>query len=83
MHYGDEIHDGVGVFERRIDRVRKAHVRLHELDLADVAHHAQLVAKMRAAHGDAHAIAALRQRAHNLFTDETGTAEHNDEIARS
>jgi hypothetical protein len=46
--------------------------------LADIAHDAQFVAEMRAAHGDAHAIPALGERTHDVRADETGTAEHND-----
>jgi hypothetical protein len=34
---------------------------------------------VRAAHRDAHAVTALCKRAYDLFSDEAGTAEHNDE----
>jgi hypothetical protein len=33
-------------------------------------------------HRNADALPALGQRAHNLFTDEAGTAEHNNQIVR-
>lgn len=81
MQHGDQVHDGVRIFKRRIDRFWKAHVRLHELDLPNIAHHAKLLPHVRTAHRDAHALATLGQRANDLFADESGTAEHNDQIA--
>src|SRR5690606_22078231 len=81
VHGRDEVDDGVGVFERGVDRLREAHIRLHQLHLADITHHAQFGAKVRTAHRNAHAVTALGQRAHDLLPDEAGAAEHNDEIA--
>ena len=31
----DQIDDDVGIAHRRLDRLRKAHIRLHRMDLAD------------------------------------------------
>src|SRR5687768_7892796 len=80
VHHSDEVHDCVSIFQCGVDRVRKAHVRLHKLNLPDIAHYAEFVPQMRASHRNTHAVTALRESAHNLFTDEAGTAEHNDEI---
>src|SRR5690606_23496905 len=75
-----KIYDCIGAFERGVERLRKARSRLHELNLTNIAHHAQISAKMRAAHGDADTFAALGERTHDLLPDEARAAEHNDQF---
>jgi hypothetical protein len=57
------------------DRVRIAHIRLHRMDLADVAKWLQMKRKIRTAYRDPDPPATLRQSTHHMPTDEAGTAE--------
>ena len=61
------------------DRVRIAHIRLHRMDLADVAKWLQMKRKIRTAYRDPDPPATLRQSTHHMPTDEAGTAEHSYE----
>ena len=60
-------------------RVRIAHIRLHCMDLADVAKWLQMKRKIRTADSDPDPPATLRQSTHHMPTDEAGTAEHSYE----
>jgi hypothetical protein len=52
------------------------------MDLADIAHHPQLLAKMGPPQRHADAVAALGERLHHITPQKTGAAEHDDEFAR-
>ena len=55
----DEVHHGVGALHRAVDRPAIAQVRLDRLDLPDRAERLQMAGKVRPAHADADAMAAL------------------------
>src|ERR1700730_295421 len=61
------------------DRVRIAHIRLHRMDLADVAKWLQMKRKIRTAYRDPDPPATLRQSTHHMPTDKARTAEHSYE----
>ncbi len=64
--HADEVDAGLGAVERAVDRAGDADVGLRDLDLADVAQHPQAIAAPGAAHGGAHAQAALGERPDDL-----------------
>jgi hypothetical protein len=56
-----------------------AHIGLHGMDLPDPAERLQEAGKLRAADGDANAVAEFGQRAHDVAAEETRAAEDGDE----
>src|ERR1700730_4187120 len=60
-------------------RVRIAHIRLHCMDLADVAKWLQMKRKIRTAYRDPDPPATLRQSTHHMPTDKARTVEHSYE----
>ena len=77
--YADQIDDHVGVAHRRLDRLRKAHIGLNRMDLPDPAERLQMAGQIRAAHGDADAVAAVGKRADHVAAEESRAAEHGDQ----
>ncbi len=75
-----EVDHHVGVARRGLDRARIAHVGLHGVDLADAAERLQMAGEIGPAHRDADAVVAFRQRAHQMAAEETGAAEHGDQL---
>lgn len=75
-----EVHHHVGALHRPDDRVGIAQVRLHGDDLPDLAQRLKEEGEVRAADGDAHAIAALGERPHHVASEEAGSAEDGDQL---
>jgi hypothetical protein len=69
----------VGAVDGAIDGVAVAQVRLNERDLADITERLQEAGEIRAADGNADAVATLCQRTHDMPADEAGPSEHGDE----
>lgn len=80
LHDADEIDDGVRALHRSGDRSGVAQIGLHRVDLADGADRLEEIGKVRPAHGDAHPVATLDERTHDMAADETGAAEDRDEL---
>ena len=76
----DEVDHRIGALDRGRDRIGIAQIGLHGMDLADHAERLQEAGEIGPAHRDAHAIAALHQRAHDMAADEAGAAEDRDEL---
>ena len=74
----DQIDRDIGIAHRRRDRIRIAQIGLYRMDLADPAHRPQKAGKLRAAHRDADAVAAVGERTHHMAAEKTGAAEHGD-----
>ena len=77
--HADTVDDVVGALDGAVDGLAIAQVRLDVGDLANAADRLQEAGKIRAAHGDADAVAAARQRAHHMTPDEARAAEDGDE----
>ena len=75
---GDQIDDDARSAHRGFDRARIAHIGLHGMDLPDAAERLQEIGKLGPAHGDADAVAALGERAHDMAAEEAGAAENGD-----
>ena len=76
----DEIDHRVGAFDRAVDRPAIAEIRLDRLDLPDHAERLQVAGEIGTAHRHADAVAALRQRLHDIAADEARAAEDGDEL---
>ena len=63
----DQIDDDVGIARRGLDRLRKAHIRLHRFYLPDSAERLQMAGQLRAAHRDANTVLAVGERAQNAI----------------
>ena len=75
----DQVDGGMAVAHRGLDRGRIAQVRLHGVDLADLAERLQMPGEFRAAHRDPDAVIALGQRADHMPPDKARSAENRDE----
>jgi len=75
----DAVHDKVGSVDGTVDGVAVAQVCLNEGDLADIAERLQEAGEIRAANGDADAIAALCEFTDDVPADEAGPSEHGNE----
>src|ERR1700689_2104707 len=78
----DQIDDDVGIARRGLDRLRKAHIRLHRFYLPDSPERLQMAGQLRAAHRDANTVLAVGERAHHMAADEARAAEHRDQRVR-
>ena len=67
----DQVDDHVGAAHRRLDRLRKAHIGLNRMDLADPAQRLQMEGQLRTAHGDADQVAAISQCADHVAAEKS------------
>ncbi len=90
MTSSNKIGDGLGTqIVNRVDffvrpthsifRHRIAHIRLHRMDLADVAKWLQMKRKIRTAYRDPDPPSTLRQSTHHMPIDKARTSEHSYE----
>ena len=77
----DEIDDGAGAGHRAFDRLPVADVGLNGMDLPHRPQRLQMAGQIGPAHGGAHAVAALGQRADHIAPDEARAAEDRDDVA--
>src|SRR5262249_59542402 len=75
----DKVDHHIGIARGRLDRGRIAHIGLHGMDLSDPSERLQEAGKLRAADGDANAVAEFGQRTHDVTAEETRAAEDGDE----
>ena len=74
----DQIDDNARPAHRGLDRARITHIGLHGMDLPDAAERLQEIGEFRSADGDADAVAALGERAHDMAAEEAGAAKNGD-----
>ena len=74
----DQVDDDIGVARRRLDRLRKAQIRLHRFYLPDPSERLQMAGQLRPAHRDADAVLAVGERAHHVAAEKARAAEHSD-----
>ena len=75
----DKIDHDRGIARRGHHRIRITQVGLHGMDLADAAERLKVPGQVGAAHRDADAITALRQRAHDIAAEKSGAADDGDQ----
>ena len=75
----DEIDDGIGAVGSREQRVGKAHIGLHGVDLADAAKRLKEAGELGPPDGDPHARPGLGDGAHHMAADEARAAIDGDE----
>ena len=75
----DEIDDGIGAVGGREQRIRKAHIGLHGIDLAHAAERLKVACELRAPHRDPHAHPGFGDGAHHMAADEARAAIDGDE----
>ena len=78
IEHANQVHHVIGPGNCRRDRWRIAQIRLHQFDLADIAHGAQEQAFVRAPHGHPHPQSPRRQLLHQVATDKAGAAKDGD-----
>jgi hypothetical protein len=76
----DEVDHMIGPDHRLIDRLAEPQIGLNGLNLADIAKRLEMSGKVGAAAGDADAIAAPRQRAHDVPSYESRPTENDHEF---
>ena len=81
IEHADKVDDGIGAFHGAVDRPAMTQVRLHRHDLADGAERLHVLGEIGTADGDAHPVAAPRQRPHHMAAEKAGSAEDGDELA--
>jgi ABC-type dipeptide/oligopeptide/nickel transport system ATPase component len=80
VEQADKVDHRVRALHRPGDRGRVPDIGLDHLDLPDIAHQAHLVGQVRLAHRHPDPGALTGQGPDDLGSDETGTAEHGDEV---
>src|SRR5712671_2371053 len=76
----DQIDDHMGITDGGFDRIPVAQIGLHGMDLADPSERLQVAGEVRAANGDADAVALLAERAHDVAAEKAGAAEDGDQL---
>ena len=76
----DQIDDGIGIAHRRLDRIRKAQIGLHGMDLADPAERLQVPGQFRTADRHPDPVMPHGQRPHYMAAEETRAAEDGDQL---
>ncbi len=76
----DEVDDRIGAAHGGRDRSRIAQIGLDRVDLTDHAQRLQEPGEIGPANRDAHAVAALDQRANDVAADKSRAAEDRDEL---
>ena len=75
-----QIDDAGRAIQRPLDRGGNAQIGLHQLNLADHTHHAQILGQVRTARSDTNAITGFRQGPDNMAADKAGAAEYGDDL---
>ena len=75
----DEIDDGIGAVGGREQRIGKAHIGLHGIDLADAAERLKVAGELGTPDRDPHARPGLGDGAHHMPADEARAAIDGDE----
>ena len=78
----DQIDHRVCPLDRAFDRPAMAQIGLNGGDLADIAQRLQMKGEVGPADGDAHPVAALRQRAHDMAADKSRSAKHRHHFGK-
>ena len=78
---GSEVHNGICAFNGSAHRIWIAHVGLHCMDLADIAHRLQMAGQVWPANGCPDPPTTPRQGAHRMPPDKTGPSENRSKFA--